>query len=317
VTLCLKLQSILVAARDTDKLIELARTARKNCEYSVGLSNLLGETATWCAEHGRPAEAMEFGQLAARSYSGSGLLGLANALAVNGKPGEARKIFAAASVRYDTCIIEQVRFLQRIGAGAEETVAAIAASRRAHPHSTLIDNACASVACTSKDKKLRKLMLAGPLAGMSEVQRDMCLGNMAMAGRDFEEAIRIFKDHGRFRAHGAEFHVLLVLHAAFTLTGNREEMTVCSYKLDILGKRPGRHQSYFAARRLPRDEVFGPGTSENVKLILRWQFGIEAEARGDTVAAEKHYREAVYYGEHDFVNGFCRRWLQALGKKRK
>lgn len=117
-----------------DKAIETAIEAGEKLKHSVRLSNLKGELAVWLVDVGRLEEALYWGKKAARSYSAQGLNGLAVALEANGKIKEARKIFQAMAIRYDSCTNDYMGFLLRHDYPVDEIVSEIKALVEKHPN---------------------------------------------------------------------------------------------------------------------------------------------------------------------------------------
>ncbi len=174
-----------------DEAIETVRLADKKCEFSICLSNLLGQGACWLVERDRPQEALEFGRKSARSYSGSGLRGLAVALAANNKIAEAEDVFRQIAFRYESGTVEYIRFL--LQHGRDQAFVAEQIKALLKEHSQMRDSIAAHVgqACCQAcvDPQVLEAFCAGPLQLLPKQAQQAMLLECAMYARDFPKAV--------------------------------------------------------------------------------------------------------------------------------
>jgi len=286
--------AVVYAGRDQrEDAIKVAGRARDNCEWTVGLSNLLGKAAVWSAREGKSEQALEFGKQGARSYSYRGLEGLAEALAVNDRKEEARNTFRAIAQRYDTGAKGFTAFMIRQGYDDDVIIKEIAGLVKGNADmkekiGSLITDGFVN---EPGHNDLLEKAFAGPLSFMARDEQYHILIVNSQNARKFDELIG-------YSAKLAEVKDRSVYQTIWTHNAARlakrpdavKEMTA-ELRKHVEDKKVGAHVRYLLGE-VNREQLLD-GLRKNIqKSYAYWIFGVDAEVKGDIPAALKAYKTA-------------------------
>lgn len=299
--------------RQTDKGIEVCQRAADECEYTVGLSNLLGTMAEWLIEQNRPEEALAWGRIASRSYSYRGLAGLGLALAANGMVGEALVVFRRAAERYSTGThgLTQLILQEKLGFDrlSEEIQSLVKLHQRMRDKvAEAVSSGCVAAGgdCASLER-----LYEGPLSFVPLDERARQLMVNAVYQRRFDAAL----DHaGRLaRLSRLSADEAILAHAARRLTKRQRQTAWVDEQLRLhlndrllaavvkhcLGEIPLKDLPQTARRKGPRAYRF-------------FLIGVEAERKNDLRGAIGAYEQARWLIAPSFASRVPRRWIEIL-----
>lgn len=165
-----RLVELKIKRKDRQGTIETAKLAAERCEFTVGLSNMMGNLAIWLVEEGKAKEALDYGKRAAASYSYKGLEGLAVALEANKQIDDARVIWRKMALRYLQGTMDYMKFLAKHDISTREMSQALAEVLKEHSgrKSTIISWMKMGVRKSPRCDAIIAAMLKGPLSYLSE-----------------------------------------------------------------------------------------------------------------------------------------------------
>ncbi len=224
-----------------DKAIEIVRQADKKCDFSIQLSNLLGQGACWLVRMKRPEEALQFGRKSTAATRYRGLQGLAVALAANHKDAEAEDVYRKLAFRYDNGTEEYIQFLlkhKKDPAYIAKEIRGLLAEYSQFKDSIAgyVGTACYSAAV---DPQVLEGFYAGPLAFVAQNDRLVQLLGSAVYSRNFEKAV----EYG-LALHDAKHLTVyqrMWLLQAMQLTGRTARFKEVKARLPIYGDKIDIH----------------------------------------------------------------------------
>jgi tetratricopeptide (TPR) repeat protein len=295
------------------KAIETAKQAAEKCEFSVRMSNLMGELSGWLLEENKPEEALRWGQRASQSYSARGLLALANALEANHKTDKAMETFKNCAIRYDGCIGNMLDFMLRNNMPDDKIF------------SNMEEVCHGATVASGVVENIRMILLAYPerknlidrlAAGLHEwfPKEDMRVLNLslAMASRDFDSAVKLLPDP---KSSQASLDDLLWMDM---IARFRHDDAL----LEILAKRlPGDSVQnvditgviMYVAGQSSADEMIKTLTNPRRQSLGYWFLGADAEIAGDRQKAIQYYTLAAQTNLKIPSCLFAKVWLKQMG----
>ena len=293
--------------------VAVAERAAKACSYSVGLSNLMGDTAVRLVDLGRKEEALAWGRKAAGSNSYAGLRGLAAALAAGGKKDEALQVYRAMATRYESGIYDLLRFCMRAQEGEEMLAGEVGTMVRRHAslRDRVADNAESALRAEGGNHELLKRLYDGPLSFVKPADQMAELFLQAMYQRLFEEALAY---HSRLRRYGdVPCWQLIRWDIAARLAGRQIDSQQARRALAKV-ERPGSFE--WVVRYVLGGADAGTAAANSrdndAKAYVYWLVGVEAELRKDVPAAIEAYEKAAAQPSTSTARWIPRRWAERL-----
>lgn len=276
-----------------DEAINVARQAKRKCEFSIRLSNLLGSAVDWLVEQHHLEEAMAFGQESAKSYSYQGLRGLAVALVANKQVDKAQDIYRKLAHRYDSGTVEYIRFLleqHRSQAFMDEEVTALL---KEYPKlkDAIADHVGKACCQATADPKVLEAFYAGPLSFYNKDWQQHKLLECAVYARQFNKAV----EYG-IALHDAKqltVYERMWLHAAMRLSGKTGRIAdVEAVLLKQVESADVSEHVLYALKRTSWKQLQEISTASYPRSYAFWLRGVEAELRQDMPAAIEAYQTA-------------------------
>jgi tetratricopeptide (TPR) repeat protein len=257
------------------------------------VSNTLGKAAEWFARNGHPAEAMEFGQIGARSYSFAGLVGLAEALAVNGEYEEAKRVFEAVTKRYRYSGDDRVGFLLHYGTTPEEVAQVTREIMRTRPDiaDQEAQRATGAILAHAPDKTYYEALGEDILGEIKPLRRQILEAMFAMQQRRFEDVLtftrRLLDDKKDTYDPDAR---MLRLHALRLLGRDADAREHATTMLEeATGAKP---MVEYVLGRIDAETFKTRSTGLEPTNHYHFTMGVDAELAGRIDEAQAHYAKA-------------------------
>ena len=309
------LADLYASADQHDAAIEVGIEAGRHCRQSVGLCNLLGDTARWLVMRGRNREALEWGERAAAAGSYDGLAGYAAALDANGRAKEALNVYRGIARRYESGAKDLVRVLldrDTDPAVVRDEIRAVLALYGRSRDTAALWAGLGYAAAGRLD--LLEDDLEGLLADVKGSNRYHCLLIGALIARRFDKVkaygARLKKIRSLFAWEALWFDAAIRLGRTVEARGQRERRL----RRHQWAAKHGDHVRYLLGD-ISRDELINKNgrVSADRAAYTYWVLGIEAELKGDSDEAIKCYRRVVRVSSlGNKVQHAARRWVAAL-----
>jgi tetratricopeptide (TPR) repeat protein len=301
---------------DRPHAIDLIQQAYKNCEFSVGISNKIGEMVMWLVQEGRKEEALTWGRRGASTGSAEGMTGLVVALEANGRVEEAKGVYREIALRYYGSTNDYIRWLLKHDTPLPQMKEEVQALLVTHAglQQSIADQVGVAFRQPGVDPQMLEELYKGPLAFQAPATQKAELLECAMFTRQFPRAVEYGMQAVELKSRNV-YH-LMWLHAAMRLSGKTERLR---HVEDLLRNLPDKgyiaeHVAYVLGEldsKTLRQKCDSPYT----RAYAYWLKGIDAEAHKQMEDAIEAYTTAVQCHASGDANWLSYYWAQMLSKQ--
>lgn len=301
---------------DRAKAIETARRAVEKCEYSIGLTNLMGDAAQWLVDENQLEEALQWGRRSATSASGSGVRGLAIALKANGKVKEAEEAYRENAFHYDGAVYEYIAFLVEQNTAMPKIFSEVNLLLKQYP--SMREHIAGEVAkgfnVACADPSLMEKVYAGPLSFVSAMDQKYWLFVGSMYARHFDRVVDLGLEVDAARPLSC--YDLMWLHHAMRLSGKTDQVKQVEKKLAarMHDGEIAPHIRYVLGQ-ISWDELCRQESEGYGRCYAFWLRGIEKEIAKDTAGAIDAYAIAGDTAMTGDAPWLCYSWHKLLTRQ--